>query len=1219
MDNTPDYRAQAEQMFGKLLQTESGGRHYAKDGSVLTSPAGALGAAQLMPATARELGVDPNDPEQNIEGGKRYLTQQLERFGGDPRKALAAYNAGPNRVANLVARHGEEWERFLPEETAGYLSKQLGTEGAYQARPFLNHAPRPIESLTTDEMFELEKRLHDERVKVANRLSAAGLINEARKAEWTFGLDDRINDHPFNPDPSYRMTTELWEELSHGTGTEEHETLSRYLDDATSEAHARYLKDKYDGFKEREQNIAAHGLTGVGARILAGFTDPALWGIVLASGGLGLPELVAARATGVARAVRLGLLTTAEQAPLEAYKLSQRDWYTAANSAWVLGASFGFGSLMGMKMHPDLQSEGRRLMRDADGAAGLPHDPVTSATAPDYMATSAGAAQHLSVDEAGLRAWQADVVARLESEMTPTEAFASGLRFDMHADMLSSPSLVVRKLAGLGEDSTGLMGGEVSTIGVTEMIALELRRRTADYARVAEASFSGWMKAGNRSAWSRMFGDAREEFFEEVGKAIRHPSGVYTGDTFVNTVADDLRARFRDLLAYGKAKGIKGFDQIAPNDQYFTRIWNAVSLHELRAKFGDAGPIQLVKTAILSGSRGVADDEAERLAKAYLHAIDKRFYSHGERYTLELDSETRDHLFEGMQEYFRAHNLPVEEGKVRALIDRYVDVSGEGRHARAQYRLNMDETAVAMLRGEHGEDVKVPVTALFQNNAEAVYLQYLNQVVRSGHMTEFLRKAFPVEVRDDLGNAVGTAAPSWGRVMDLAGNDLRTSGLNHKEIQAKLGLIDQMYRTVMGMPHRTPTKVTVGARMFRKYSFSTLMNNMGLAQLGDTGNIPAQTGLKAAMQHAPILRHLLGTGGSPAFYKELEQVWAIGTDRIISLTNRSFENHGTLFPSRPRLEQKIEQGLDTLGRGTARLSGMGVVLAEQQKWAVAAAVTRFMDHAHGGKKLSSVLLRNLGLDEEMAARVMEQMRSTSVSVEGALGRKVKELNLGKWKDNEAREAFVFGINRWSRRMVQENDPAQYAQWMSNDMATLMLQFRRFMVGAWTKQFLGGAQLAKHGDWSGIVGWIYALINGALLYTAGVHLTSAGRSDADRYRENYLAPAEVAVGALSKAGFSTILPMAGTSVWNVLAPKDYQYGGAARTTGLGTDLLSGLVPIAVANNLSTGAGGLKDAVYGSNTVSQAEARALKALIPWSNQMVLTGFFNHMISDLPKKDR
>lgn len=62
------------------------------------SPAGARGLAQLMPGTARDMGINPDDPLANLEGGARYLRQQLNTFGGDLEKALAAYNAGPKRV-----------------------------------------------------------------------------------------------------------------------------------------------------------------------------------------------------------------------------------------------------------------------------------------------------------------------------------------------------------------------------------------------------------------------------------------------------------------------------------------------------------------------------------------------------------------------------------------------------------------------------------------------------------------------------------------------------------------------------------------------------------------------------------------------------------------------------------------------------------------------------------------------------------------------------------------------------------------------------------------------------------------------------------------------------------------------------------------------------------------------------------------------------------------
>lgn len=114
-DAAADRNNLPRQLFRALIGAESGWNAKAR------SSAGAIGLTQLMPATARGLGVDPADPLQNLEGGARYLRAQLDRFG-DVELALAAYNAGPGTV--------EQYGGVPPfSETRLYVDKVLAAAG----------------------------------------------------------------------------------------------------------------------------------------------------------------------------------------------------------------------------------------------------------------------------------------------------------------------------------------------------------------------------------------------------------------------------------------------------------------------------------------------------------------------------------------------------------------------------------------------------------------------------------------------------------------------------------------------------------------------------------------------------------------------------------------------------------------------------------------------------------------------------------------------------------------------------------------------------------------------------------------------------------------------------------------------------------------------------------------------------------------------------------
>jgi hypothetical protein len=114
-----------------VMKVESGGKQEA------VSPKGARGLMQLMPATARQLGVDPKDPQQNVEGGSKYLQQLLNKYGKKD-ITLAAYNWGPGNVDKAIRAVKADGKRVtwanimqtvkVPMETRLYVNKVLTNE-----------------------------------------------------------------------------------------------------------------------------------------------------------------------------------------------------------------------------------------------------------------------------------------------------------------------------------------------------------------------------------------------------------------------------------------------------------------------------------------------------------------------------------------------------------------------------------------------------------------------------------------------------------------------------------------------------------------------------------------------------------------------------------------------------------------------------------------------------------------------------------------------------------------------------------------------------------------------------------------------------------------------------------------------------------------------------------------------------------------------------------
>ena len=187
-----------------LERSEAAAKRMGVSVDEVVSPAGAVGRYQIMPATARGLGLKGDDaeitaqlknPEVNKEMGTKVLDQLAARYGNDPEAIAVAYNAGP-RIADKWIKGGRD-DRFLPNETRGYLERLRGAP--YQAREdaarltrtqLESDSPAEMKAVSDDTTYRTNPmRLQDEHDLLMEQLHTEALQDALPMRDRMFQMD----------------------------------------------------------------------------------------------------------------------------------------------------------------------------------------------------------------------------------------------------------------------------------------------------------------------------------------------------------------------------------------------------------------------------------------------------------------------------------------------------------------------------------------------------------------------------------------------------------------------------------------------------------------------------------------------------------------------------------------------------------------------------------------------------------------------------------------------------------------------------------------------------------------------------------------------------------------------------------------------------------------------------------------------------------------------
>ena len=1151
------------------------------------------GLIQFGEPQAREHGVDWNNPVASQLGPNGAVVSYLRKAGVKPGMGLldvySAINAGGVGLYNRTDENNGGAPGTVYDKVKGmdahrrkalaFLNGEIEGSPTSQLPDGLNV---PHSNPTPSYLSDREKKQVE-----GDQISILEGVGEAIKSEWagSFALA-QLGAEEFAPDDAFTYSEELWKELTEGLPTDYH----AMFDDAVSEAHARSLRERAEEMVETDEKLASLGGWGKALTVGAAVLDPVAIGASLLTEGVAAPAIFGAKLSRAQRALRAGVSAGAVNASVEAYLVSQDPTRGASDillaGATGLAVGGALGAFIPSKMDIELEATARGIQREFAQQAG--------------NSQSLGAARVASAEEKVLSAAERQLLA---AEDAPKSSQGK-VRVDMVGMLKQSQHPIVRRLAGaLAEDGVGNADGSVLTRAASENVTHAMKTRMSLFYRKAEPAFRDWVRENGIPMWKRSF--YREQFFEEVGHAVRRQKGFYTDNASINKVADAMREVQKDLLRFAQEKGVPGFENVMENSEYLMRVFNNRRLDQLTAKFGEGKMNRMVANSIMAGSRGIEYEDALDIASAYLKSIRSQKYQDF-RLSRVFSEDQADTLEEILMD---AGDIPSDRIASIVASVRKPQGGGEGKIARGKRRMKLDETYRETFIDADGVQHTVGIEDFLDNNAERLMTLYTRQISGAGFMEEALRpfKVTRLDGEEDL------AAPSFDTILQHIRDTAHETGVTPAQLQTEIDKLETLYKAVLGIPLNKPSKTGEALRMVRDFNFVRVMNQVGFAQIAEIGNILGSAGFRATLQHVPAMRKIWSRAKdgkmSDELLDEIEVIWGIGTDRLRNVASNRMDDYGIYEGAG---FGAVDNALQKAKQVTADVSLMAPVNMALQRMAGRAAIQRWMNDALGSNGITKSRMRAMGVSDEMADRIKSQMVNHVDAQEGMLGRSVKRLNIDEWDDAEAADVFIKAIDRWSRKIIQENDIGQMSKWMTTDLGKTMIQFRSFMIAAWTKQTLTGLH---HRDMQTFMMWSTSVFFAGLSYTAQTYINSVGRDDQQDYLQERLNPSALGRSAFQRAGFATIVPGAVDSMAGIAGYEPvFAYG---RTTGLASNALFGNPTTdLIDKSLRALQGGVASAMRDDYDFSQQDFRALTSVLPFQNAMGIRNIYQSLGQNLPR---
>lgn len=1061
--------------------------------------------------------------------------------------------------------------------------------------------PESIERARPFSLLE-EKRIEDEYEKLSERTDFLTATKAAFKEDNAMSwVATQLEEYEIDPD--FELTDENYDELTKDIPLEYRD----FVEDARSLSHGKKLAERVKLSLQNEETLAKYGWKGTLLRIGAATIDPVAIGATVLSEGVLAPAIWGTKATRLQRAFRTGLTAGATSAGIEAYLVSQNEikdpydiLYAAAGGLILGGAT---GSIFGAKSTQNYENAAARTMNDANSAQVSD----VAQGMQDQGIKGVGAAENpmsppIQIDE--LRRGSEEII-----EDAQGAAFADfgKARFDMVGQLKSSKIGTVRALADiLAEDAVS--GGQFTAdlIKTTDTKAISSR-----FYRVYESAFKSWAKDNGKNWIAQNYGTSRKDFGRLVADEVELPGS--TTNQGVIDAANAFRKEMLTMLKKGKDANLRGFDDIPENPTYFAHLWDAKKFREIRSKYGSKVVPKLLAQGLLRANPDMSRELAEKIGKNMAKNIVKRDMGMDSGLSRLFSTSNREVLKEILEEEELLSGADIE-----SLLNQ-IHTKPETGLPRTRRRLNFDvETSIT----ERGDTLSIK--DLMNRDTEEVFNVYVNQVVGK---TALAKKGI---VSDS----------DFKRRLDIIQEEADELGIDPK---ADIEKLDVLYQIISGRPSpKIADPTSLGPRMARllmDYSFIRVMNQVGFAQVAELGNAVSIDGITGLLRVMPEFKSMLKRTRSgeieDSVINDIEAFTGIGADRLIHNATNRFDPEDVLARGQgggfSNFVDRASAFVQPLKRVTADLSGMAQITLALERASARIATQQLVDLSFGIKSMNFARLskgtrqqdiarrmQSLGLDEAMSQRVFDQIRENAVLAPSAFfgrSRKVRRINLENWADEEARDAFIYSISRWTRQSIQQNDVGNLNVHMTGTLGKILTQFRTFMLVSYSKQFLHNI---NRRDFAAFSAMMYSCLFGGLSYTLQTHVNAIGREDKNKFLDERLSIEELGKAAFQRAGWASLFPaLIDTGAAFAGADPVFAYG---RSTGLASGILRGVPLLDLIDNVGKVIYGGSRAMFNDEYQwSRGQQRAFNSLVPFQNAIGIKNVLNKTMEGLPRNAR